>query len=182
MIMKTQFFLGIFFSAVSFYGQEVIISENFEQGLPPNWEIHTDNPKRKWYPKSYNDVPYMQMSAFGGKGKKGYHVKTELVGPSLELENKTCKLRFSFADAYQNGQPLSVAVVDHSLNVLHQFDSKLWKNLVNNKGRYDNIYEATDWMLIPNFDHPIRIAFIYDSRKKITTLIQLSEVDVWCME
>lgn len=172
----------ISFSSLLF-AQEEIISEKFENGIPETWEVKTNNPKRKWYAKSFNNVPYVQMSAFGGRGKEGYKVKTELHSPLLDLSGKTCKIRFAFADAYQNGQPLQVYLVNEDFKPIRALKDENWKGLVNNSGRYDNAYEATPWIELPKVNQPYRITFEYNSEIKdevVTTTIQLNEVDVWC--
>lgn len=163
--------------------QEEVLSEKFENGIPNEWLVKTDNDKRKWFAKSYKDVPYVQMSAFGGKGKSGYKVKTELHSPLLDLQEKSCKLRFTFADAYQNGQPLQVFLTNEKHQLIKSLKDEHWENLVNNAERYDNVYEATPWIILPKVKQPYRICFVYDSqrdKKLITTIIQLNEVDVWC--
>lgn len=170
--------------AIPLLAQEEVLSEKFENGIPETWEVKTNNDKRKWYAKSYHDVPYVQMSAFGGKGKPGYKVKTELHSPLLDLQEKTCKLRFSFADAYQNGQPLQVFLTNEKMKPLRNLKEEYWQDLVNNSERYDNAYEATPWIDLPKINQSYRICFTYDSKGEdnnvITTIIQLNEVDVWC--
>lgn len=167
------------------FGQEVILSENFNKGLPDDWSIETDNPKRNWIYKNFRDTHYMHMSAFGGQGKPGYEVKASLHTPLLDLSDKNCKLRFSFADAFKNGQPLRVYVSNEKKNPLGALQSSNWDELVNNTGSYDNHYENTAWIPLPRIQQPYHITFVYQSTNKenkeiSTTLIQLGEVDVWC--
>ncbi|MDO5656204.1 MAG: hypothetical protein Q4G27_08705 [Flavobacteriaceae bacterium] len=174
------FFLFIF---VPIWGQDVLISENFENGIPQDWVINSTNKQRNWFAKSFRDVHYVQMSAFGGRGKPGYVVKAELHSPLFEISQKTCKLRFSFADAYQNGQPLQVLLTNEKFLPIRGLNEKYWADLVNNPDKYDNEYEATPWIDLPQINQPCRVSFIYNSKPNdeiITTIIQLKEVDVWC--
>lgn len=175
--------LLLFTSTLSF-GQEVLLSENFNDGLPGDWTVETDNSKRKWIHKRYKDFSYMHMSAFGGKDKPGYKVKTTLHTPLFDIEDKECKLRFTFADAYKNGQPINVILSNEKKKPLKSLASNNWDTLVNNENSYDNLEESTPWIPLPKIKQPYHISFVYNSQtepKKIsTTLIQLSEVDVWC--
>lgn len=180
--MRPLILLFLILNSFSF-AQEEILSENFDNGIPEDWQVNTTNEKRKWYAKSFNDISYVQMSAFGGKGKPGYIVKTELHSPLLDLSEKACKLRFTFADAYQNGQPLKVYLSNEKLNLIRGLNEENWQHLVNNSGKYDNNYETTEWIDLPKINQPYRICFLYDSKSDdeiITTIIQLNEVDVWC--
>ena len=163
--------------------QDVLLSENFTNGIPSDWVLKSTNERRNWFAKSFNEVNYVQMSAFGGQGKPGYKLKSELHSPLITAEEKNCKLKFSFADAYQNGQPLQVMVSGEQLQPIRTLNAGAWENLVNNSSKYDNVYEATDWIPLPKIKQPYRISFIYDSNGAdniITTIIQLKEVDIWC--
>lgn len=167
------------------FSQEVLLSEKFENGLPDTWTVESDN-NRKWIHKTFRDLSYMHMSAYGGKGKPGYEVKTQLHTPLLQIDDETCKLKFSFADAYMKGQPLSVVLSNERKQMMKKLDAKNWENLVNNKGSYDNKMETTPWIPLPNLNQAYHISFVYNSKpeegqkKIVTTLIQLNEVDVWC--
>ena len=175
--------LAFIFFALPVCSQEILLTENFENGIPDDWQLKSSNERRNWFAKTFNDVPYVQMSAFGGKGKPGYKVVAELHSPLMVIDEKTCKLRFSFADAYQNGQPLKVFITNENMQPVKSLNSIYWAEMVNNSGKYDNVYEATDWIQLPKLNQPYRIGFIYDSNDAeniITTIIQLKEVDVWC--
>lgn len=177
-------FLFLFLSTFVF-GQEILISENFEEGIPADWSVETNNPKRNWIHKTFREMNYMHMSAFGGQGKTGFDVKATLHTPLLDISDKNCKLKFAFADAFKNGQPLHVYLSNENKNPLGTLSQDNWKDLVNNNGSYDNNYESTPWIQLPKIQQPYHISFVYNSNQKdkkvlATTLIQLGEVDVWC--
>ena len=180
-----KYIIFIFLFSALGYGQEEVLSENFSAGIPSDWKVTSTVEKRGWFAKSYKDFNYIQMSAFGGQGKPGYKVKTELHSPLVETSDKKCKLKFAFADAFQNGQPLKVQLSGENYKPLRGLPDTAWKDLVNNSEKYDNVYEATQWIDLPALNQPYRITFVYDSAQEdkiVTTLIQLSEVDVWCEE
>ncbi|MXV38601.1 hypothetical protein GO491_07925 [Flavobacteriaceae bacterium Ap0902] len=177
--------LIVLISLGSLNAQEVMISEKFENGIPDDWEVKTTESKRNWYAKSYKGTHYLSMSGFGGKGKPGYKVSASLYTPLLALGDKSCKLRFSFADAYSNGQPLKVYLTGEEFQLIKKIDDRYWEDLVNNKDKYDNAYEATPWIALPKLSQPYRVSLVYDSENGdniITTIIQLNEFDVWCEE
>lgn len=177
--------LTLFMLSAFCFGQEVLLSENFSDGLPDDWSIETDNPKRNWIFKSFRETTYMHMSAFGGQGKPGFEVKASLHTPLLDISDKNCKLKFAFADAFKIGQPLKVYLSSEKKKPLNSLPASFWEDLVNNTGSYDNQYESTAWIPLPRIQQPYHITFVYNSKnthdKKLsTTLIQLGEVDVWC--
>lgn len=178
--------LILLFTSSLCLSQEVLLSENFSDGLPEDWTAETTNSQRNWMFKNFRDFNYMQMSAFGGRGKPGYKVKASLQTPLLDISDKECKLKFSFADAYKNGQPLYVSLINAEKKPLKNLNPKDWESLVNNEAKYDNNEESTPWIPLPKIQQAYHISFIYDSQKggkkskPATTIIQLSEVDVWC--
>lgn len=181
--MKNIFLFVVFSFLYTINAQNVLLSEDFSNGLPKDWKVTTNNDYRKWQSKSYNNVHYIQMSAFGGKSKPGIEVETKLITPLIDFSDKKCKLKFVFADAFSNGQPLNLMLLNDSDLPLKSISDKYWNKLVNNPDFYDNLYESTDWIELPQINQPYKIAFIYSSKKKdeiITTTIQLSEVDIWC--
>ncbi|MGI9525830.1 MAG: hypothetical protein ACR2MS_01835 [Weeksellaceae bacterium] len=179
-------FISLFFIlcvSTKLFSQEVLLEENFSHGIPTNWSVESTMSSRNWYAKTYKETTYVTMSAFAGKGKQGYEVMAKLHTPLLEIGQKQCKLRFTFADAYGNGQPLQVFLTDEQFNIVKKLDEKAWAHLVNNSGKYDNKYEAVEWIALPRLNKAYRISFVYDSKQEdkiITTIIQLKEVDVWC--
>lgn len=179
------FLLVLLFAFSILQAQEVILAENFENGIPSQWEVKSNQNKRNWYAKTYQNSHYLSMSAFAGKGKPGYDVKAALHTPLLDLTQKKCKLRFALADAYSNGQPLQVYLTSEKFELIKKLNDDYWKDLVNNQGKYDNQYEATEWIPLPQINQAYRISFVYESKQEnkiVTTIIQLNEVDVWCVQ
>ncbi len=163
-------------------GQEVVLSMSFKGEIPKEWRISSTNPKKTWQAKSYKENYYLQMNAWAGKGNPGYKVKAILTSPLIsKIDSTQCKLKFSFADAFANGQPLQISITDERGKKIEMLDSQYWEALVNNTDFYDNVYEETKWIPLPQIAQPYKLNFIYDSDKgKITTTIQLSQIDVWC--
>ncbi len=163
-------------------GQEVVLSVKFKDEIPKEWNISSTNPKKTWQAKSYKDNYYLQMNAWAGKGNPGYKVKAILTSPLIsKIDSTQCKLKFSFADAFANGQPLQISITDEKGKKLEMLDSQYWKPLLNNTDFYDNVYEETEWIPLPQIAQPYKLNFIYDSDEgRITTTIQLSQIDVWC--
>lgn len=162
------------------YSQTIVISENFRNGIPQEWEVTTSNPKRSWKAKKYKSNYYISMSAFNGRDKQPLLVKSSFFSPILKDSLNRCKLKFSFADAYSNGQPLSIYITDSEKNIVKKINSEYFEKYVNNNHRYDNNFEASPWIPLPELNIPYRIEFRYTSQGKISTTIQLNEVDVWC--
>ena len=176
---KLSVFLLLILPAFIF-AQKIVIQEDFKDRLPKEWEVKTDHKYKKWKAKSYKDYHYITMSAFSGKNKPIEEIKTYLYTPIISKEEKGCKLKFSFADAYSNGNPLEVFLVDKDKRLIKSINSSFYADLVNNKGRYDNKFEATQWIPLPDLGKDYSIAFRYNSNKKISTTIQLNAVDIWC--
>lgn len=181
--MRKLFIIAVFNFLYILNAQNVLLSEDFSNGLPTDWKVTTNNDYRKWQPKSFKNEHYMQMSAFGGKSKPGIEVETKLITPLIDFSEQNCKLKFVFADAFSNGQPLKIMLINESDLPLKLISDNYWGKLVNNPDFYDNLYESTEWIELPQINQPYKIAFIYSSKKQnkiITTTIQLSEVDIWC--
>lgn len=174
-------FLSLLFFFIKFVpAQTVIISENFKNGIPKAWEVSSTNPYRTWEAKNYRDFHYVNISAFGGRNKPAVDVVSSLYTPEISDSLQACKLKFSLADAYSNGQPLSVYITDNEKNILKKIPEKHFASFINNPGKYDNRYDVTSWINLPKLEIPYKIEFRYTSNKEVSTTIQLNEVDVWC--
>ena len=166
--------------SISGFAQKIVVQEDFKAGLPNEWKVETNHKYKKWKAKSYKDYHYITMSAFSGKNKPIEDIETYLYTPIITKEEQGCKLKFSFADAYGNGNPLEVFLVDENKKLIKSINSKFYIDLVNNDGRYDNNFESTEWIDLPNIGKDYHIAFRYNSNGKISTTIQLNAVDIWC--
>ncbi|MBV7441841.1 choice-of-anchor J domain-containing protein [Weeksellaceae bacterium TAE3-ERU29] len=176
---KLSIFLLLIFSVFSF-AQTIVVQEDFKDGLPDEWEVKTDHKYKKWKAKSYKDYHYITMSAFSGRNKPIEEIKTYLYTPVISKEERGCKLKFSFADAYSNGNPLEVFLVDEDKKLIKSINEKFYVELINNDSKYDNNFESTEWIDLPNVGKDYHIAFRYNSKGKISTTIQLDAVDIWC--
>lgn len=163
-------------------GQKIVIQEDFSSGLPETWQVDTDHKYRKWKYKNYKDYHYMNMSAFSGKGKPVANLKTNLYSPIISAEEKGCKLMFSFANAYSNGNPLEVFIVDKNNRLVKSIDSKYFAQFIDNEGRYNNDFKQTQWIDLPELNRDFKVNFRYNSKGSISSTIQLSEVDVFCVD
>ncbi|MCK0199811.1 choice-of-anchor J domain-containing protein [Ornithobacterium rhinotracheale] len=180
--MKKFFSLLMIAGTMGLYAQKIVIQEDFSGGLPETWQVDSNHKYRKWKHKNYKDFHYMNMSAFSGKGKPTAKLKTNLYTPIISAEEKGCKLMFSLANAYSNGNPLEVFIVDKNNHLVKSIDSKFYAPLVDNEGRYNNDFKQTPWIELPELNKDYKINFRYNSKGDISSTIQLSEVDVWCAE
>lgn len=162
--------------------QQVLLSEDFAHGLPDSWTVDTDG-KRAWEFKTYRDATYMLMSAYDGKGKKGLKVKTALYSPLLDLSGKECSLRFAMANAFANGQPLRILLYTAEKKPSLEFAKSHFESLIDNPDFYNNIYQSSPWIPLPQQRESMHLAFVYDTKKvSATTTLQIAEVDVWCTD
>lgn len=178
--MKKLYAIILSLFLVGIYGQNIILQEDFSQGMPSGWEVQSTHKYKQWKAKNYKEFYYISMSAFSGKGKPIKKLKTELITPVISDRQEQCKLKFSFADAYSNGQPLSVFLVDKKGKSIEEIPPENFEKLVNNSSRYDNNFEETPWISLPKTKQDYKIMFVYNSAGAVSTTIQLNSVDVWC--
>lgn len=167
-------------SPIFAFSQKIVIQENFEKGLPPSWQVESTHKYKKWKYKQYKNFHYITMSAFSGKNKPVDNIKTALYTPLISKEEKGCKLRFSFADAFSNGNPLELFIVDENNQLIKSIATQHYEHFIDNPSRYDNQFQSTPWIELPVLSKDYKIMFRYNSKGNITTTIQLAEVDVWC--
>lgn len=182
MIAVNRFiFLSLIFFPINYaIAQTAFISEDFKNGIPRDWAVVSNNSYRTWQAKKFKTFHYINISAFGGKNKPAIDVISSLYTPVINDSLQGCKLKFSLADAYSNGQPLSIYITDANKNIVKKIPDEYFADFINNPKTYDNHYDATPWIDLPKLKIPYRIEFRYTSNKKISTTIQISEVDIWC--
>lgn len=152
--------------------------------LPEGWKSAKVKGDREWQKKSYSGKNYMQMSAYSKTGT--LDVETWLITPQIDLAGATnAVLKIKLADAFQNGNPLRITY-STDYDGKSEITTATWKEigaeivakLINNKGKYDNKYEESEGITIPE-SGKVFVAFIYDSKGgTISTTVQLENVAI----
>lgn len=156
-------------------------TEDFSSAtLPEGWKNLKVKGDRTWQRKEFNKTAYMQMSAYSKDGT--LDVETWLVSPKLNLSGaNNSKLQIYLADAFSNGIPLTIKYstdyngdANPTTSNWKEIGTDAVKKLINNKGQYDNKYEKSDAIAIPETGK-VFIALIYNSKGTIKTTVQLEK-------
>lgn len=87
-MFKNLLLSSIFFISSFTFGQD-LLKEDFENGIPPNWEVKTTDPNRTWHIKPANSFDYLKtnIAAVDGHDGSDFNQNEWLISPSIDLSN-----------------------------------------------------------------------------------------------
>ncbi|MFD0863371.1 DUF5689 domain-containing protein [Sungkyunkwania multivorans] len=162
--------------------------ESFDTSIPATWTTIATTGTRLWTWSGAGGTPHANMSAFAGGSNPPLDVVTWLISPSIDFDAQNNEfLRIEVADAFENGNPLSVRI---STDYTGSGDptAATWTTigvdevaaLINNGGFFDNSYEQSGAIDLSTVTGNAYLAFVYDSNGgTISTTTDIGKVSVF---